>query len=91
MTDRNAPARGDPVGLMLRAAAVAVLARMRFLDALTEAARSCGVAADSELFDQAADAAGLPYCRALDLYVDRETKARAEAVHFTEAHRALSM
>jgi hypothetical protein len=33
---------------------------------------------------------GLVYCRALDLYVDAQTKARAEALHFTEAHHALS-
>lgn len=32
---------------------------------------------------------GTVYCRVLDLYVDAGTKARAEALHFTEAHRAL--
>jgi hypothetical protein len=32
---------------------------------------------------------GTVYCRVLDLYVDPQTKARAEALHFTQAHRAL--
>lgn len=57
---------------------------------LQEQAASLGVRPDSEDFDAAAELAGVPYCRALDLYVDRETKARAEGLHFTQAHLALA-
>jgi hypothetical protein len=57
---------------------------------LTEQARRLGVASDSEGFDDAAELIGVPYCRALDLYVDRSTRDRAEALHFTEAHMALA-
>lgn len=44
---------------------------------------------DEKVFDEVAALVGMPYCRALDLYVDPDTKARAEALHFTEAHHAL--
>lgn len=89
-TERRTPSPDEPVLLMLGAAAVAIAFRMPFFEALTERARRYGIAPGSERFDQAAEAAGMPYCRALDLYVDHETKARAEALHFTEAHRALT-
>lgn len=89
MTDRRSIPPDDLVCLMLTAAAMAVLLRMRFFEALELRARRFGIAPGSERFDQAAEAAGMPYCRALDLYVDRETKARAEALHFKDAHLAL--
>lgn len=43
----------------------------------------------SEYFDDAARLAGVPYCRALDLYVDRETKRRADRLGYGQAHLAL--
>lgn len=57
---------------------------------LTEQAPRLGVAPDSEAFDDAAELVGRPYSRELDLYVDRATRDRAEALHFTEAHLALA-
>ena len=38
--------------------------------------------------EAAAALAGQPYCRALDLYVDRETKRRADALGSGMAHLA---
>lgn len=75
--------------------AIALLGLMRamrsdcgLIDALAVQADSAGVRFGSEVFDEAAELAGQPYCRALDLYVDRETKRRADALHFSEAHLA---
>jgi hypothetical protein len=56
--------------------------------ALDEHARAAGVAAGSEPYDEAAELAGFPYCRALDLYVPRATRDRIARVHFSEAHLA---
>jgi hypothetical protein len=56
---------------------------------LEACARAAGVKPDSEEFDEAAALVGLPYCRVLDLYVDPETKRRAEELGFTKAHQAL--
>jgi hypothetical protein len=78
-----------PVTIALVAMASAYLLRIPLFEALTERARRYGIATGCDRFDQAAEVAGMPYCRALDLYVDRQTKARAEALHFSEAHRAL--
>lgn len=57
---------------------------------LTEQARALGVVPDSDAFDDAAELAGFPYCRELDLYVPRATRDRVASVHFTEAHLALA-
>lgn len=90
MSSPNAYPRNHPVSVGLAAVAYAVCFRVSLMEALTERARYVGVATGSDCFDKAAEIAGIPYCRALDLYVDRPTKARAEALHFSEAHRALS-
>ena len=55
---------------------------------LEAAAARNGVAVGSEEFDEAAALAGQPYCRALDLYVDRETKRRADQLGTCMAHLA---
>jgi hypothetical protein len=91
MNDRRTYPADHPVTIALVAMCLAYLTRAPLMRALEECARRYGIAPDSERFDQVAEAAGLPYCRALDLYVDRKTKARAESLHFTEAHRALLM
>lgn len=90
----NSPVRypaDHPVTIALVGMALAYLQRVPLMQALTERAARYGIAPNSERFDQVAEAAGMPYCRALDLYVDRRTKARAEALHFRDAHRALTM
>ncbi|MGD3045313.1 hypothetical protein WMO33_08250 [Xanthomonas oryzae pv. oryzicola] len=61
---------------------------MRSVPELEAAAARNGVAVGSEEFDEAAKLAGQPYCRALDLYVDRETKRRADALGSGMAHLA---
>ena len=58
------------------------------IDVLADQAERVGVRFGSEAFDEAAEIAGQPYCRALDLYVDRDTKRRADSLHFSEAHLA---
>ncbi|MEJ1140284.1 hypothetical protein [Stenotrophomonas sp. CCNWLW162] len=59
------------------------------LESLAERAEAAGVRPYSEYFDDAARLAGVPYCRALDLYVDRETKRRADRLGYGQAHLAL--
>jgi len=58
------------------------------LDALVEQAALVGVPFGTAPFDEAAELVGLPYCRQLDLYVDRATKRRADALPFNLAHLA---
>jgi len=89
MSSPNAYPRNHPVSVGLAAVAYAVCFRVSLMEALTERARYVGVAVGSDCFDRAAEVVGLPYCRTLDLYVDKQTKARAEALHFTQAHHAL--
>lgn len=60
------------------------------IDSLAAHAECVGVRFGSEAFDEAAEIAGLPYCRTLDLYLDRDTKRRADALHFSEAHLAFA-
>ncbi|RMH94433.1 hypothetical protein EBB59_01715 [Lysobacter pythonis] len=52
------------------------------LASLAERAEAAGVRPYSEYFDDAARLAGIPYCRALDLYVDRETKCWADRLRY---------
>ncbi len=48
-----------------------------------------GARPDADLFEEAAAAAGLPYRRASDLYVDPDTKARTVALQFSQSHLSL--
>lgn len=74
--------------LALAALVVAIQHRCEpFPELEAVAARNC-VAVGSEEFDEAAALAGQPYCRALDLYVDRETKRRADALGLGMEHLA---
>ena len=57
-----------------------------WLDALAEQARRVGVAPFSPEFDEAAALAGMPYSRAWDAYLDRETWAQAERQPLAHAH-----
>src|SRR5690606_35079251 len=79
MSDHRAYPADHPAIIALVAMATAVYFRVSLLEALAERAARFGIAFGSQRFDQVAEAAGMPYCRALDLYVDRQTKARAEA------------
>lgn len=78
-----------PVALALTGIVQAFRTGADIFQALTDRATSAGVAVGSDPFDAAAELVGVPYCRALDLYVDRPTKQRADALPFNEAHHAL--
>lgn len=75
--------------LALAALVAAIQRRCDPFPELEAAAARNGVAVGSEEFDEAAALAGQPYCRALDLYVDRETKRRADRLGYHQAHLAL--
>lgn len=79
-----------PVAIALAAIGHAITAGIGVVRALDEQARDAGVMPGSDAYDDAAELAGFPYCRALDLYVDRSTRDRANKLHFTEAHLALA-
>jgi len=81
---------GHPVAIALAAMAHAISGGTCVVRALDEQARSANVVPGSEPYDAAAELAGFPYCRALDLYVDRRTKARADSLHFADAHLAFT-
>lgn len=81
------PAR-HPVAVALSGMALALRSGADLLDALVDRAASVGVAPYSDEFDEAARLAGMPYCRQLDLYVDRATKCKADALPFHLAHLA---
>ena len=74
--------------LALAALVAAIQHRCDPFPELEAAAARNGVAVGSEEFDEAAALAGQPYCRALDLYVDRETKRRADALPYDRLHLA---
>ena len=78
-----------PVALALTGIVLALRTKVDVFQALTDMATGAGVAIGSESFDEAAELVGVPYCRALDLYVDRPTKQRADKLHFSEAHHVL--
>lgn len=75
--------------IALAAIALAERQGCHLLDALAICAEKAGIRPYSNAFDGAASLAGLPYCRSLDLYVDPETKRKAELLGFAHAHKAL--
>ncbi|MDX1297206.1 MAG: hypothetical protein R3260_03050 [Pseudomonas sp.] len=83
------PAR-HPVAIALSGMALALRTGANLLDTLADRASSVGVAPYSDDFDEAAALAGMPYCRALDLYVDKSTKRRADELGFERAHLAFA-
>lgn len=78
-----------PVAIALTGMVTALRTGRDLLASLAERAEAAGVRPYSDYFDDAARLAGLPYCRALDLYVDRETKRRADRLGYGQAHLAL--
>ncbi|WP_028920646.1 hypothetical protein [Pseudoxanthomonas suwonensis] len=78
-----------PVSIALAGMVGALRTGGDFLAPLAERAEAAGVRPYSDYFDDAARLAGLPYCRALDLYVDRDTKRRADRLGYGQAHLAL--
>lgn len=77
-----------PVAIALSGLMLALRTGRDLLSSLAEQAERVGVRPYSDYFDDAARLAGLPYCRALDLYVDRATKLRADELGFERAHLA---
>jgi hypothetical protein len=78
-----------PVAIALAGMVSALRTGGDLLASLAERAEAAGVRPYSDYFDDAARLAGMPYCRALDLYVDRETKRRADRLGYGQAHLAL--
>lgn len=78
-----------PAAIALAGMVSALRTGRDLLASLAERAEAVGVRPYSEHFDDAARLAGVPYCRALDLYVDRETKGRADRLEYGQAHLAL--
>lgn len=75
-----------PVVLALRAMCGSLATGGNLLDALVETATSAGVKPFSDEFDLVAAMAGLPYSRAWDAYLDRETWALAESRPLAHVH-----
>ncbi len=67
-----------PVAVALGGLARALRSGADLLDALADQAASVGVKPYSDEFDEAAALAGMPYSRAWDAYLDRDTWAEAE-------------
>jgi hypothetical protein len=78
-----------PVAIALAGMLGALRTGGDLLASLAERAEAAGVRPYSDYFDDAARLAGMPYCRALDLYVDRATKRRADRLGYGQAHIAL--
>lgn len=81
---------GHPVAVALSGMAGALRTGADLLESLAVQAQAAGITPYSEEFDGVAALAGMPYCRALDLYVDRQTKRRADALGYGQAHLALA-
>ncbi len=88
MTPRKLPVypADHPVALALCAMFRALATGGNLLDALVETATDAGVKPFSDEFDEAAAMAGLPYSRAWDAYLDRETWALAESRPLAHVH-----
>lgn len=78
-----------PVAIAIAGMVGALRTGRDLLASLAERAEAAGVRPYSDYFDDAARLAGMPYCRALDLYVDRATKRRADRLGYHQAHLAL--
>lgn len=78
-----------PVTIALSGMVSALRTGGDILACLAERAEAAGVRPYSDYFDDAARLAGMPYCRALDLYVDRETKRVADRLGYGQAQLAL--
>ncbi|OZA27355.1 MAG: hypothetical protein B7X91_08795 [Hydrogenophilales bacterium 17-64-11] len=75
-----------PVAIALAGLARALRSGADLLDALAEQAASVGVKPYSDEFDEAAALAGMPYSRAWDAYLDRDTWAEAERQPLAHMH-----
>lgn len=78
-----------PVALALLAMCSVLATGSNLLETLAATAERADVPFGSARFDEAAAMAGIPYCRALDLYLDRQTQREADALPFHLAHMAL--
>ncbi|TXH92730.1 MAG: hypothetical protein E6Q71_00485 [Pseudomonas sp.] len=75
-----------PLAIALASMAHALRTGADLIDALAEQATRVGVAPFSPEFDEAAALAGMPYSRAWDAYLDRETWAQAERQPLAHIH-----
>jgi len=89
MNKQSHYAADHPVVIAFSGMVCALQTGRDLLSSLAETAEAKGVRPYSDDFDEAARLAGLPYCRALDLYVDRETMRRADCLGYQQAHLAL--
>lgn len=90
MSKLEAYPASHPAALALGGLAHALRSGRDLLQALAEQAECVGVKPYSDEFDDAAALAGVPYSRPLDLYVDRETKRRADALPYDRLHLAFA-
>ena len=86
MTKQPAYEASHPVAVALGGMVRALRSGADLLDALAEHARRVGVAPYSPELDEAAALAGMPYSRAWDAYLDRETWAQAERQPLAHTH-----
>lgn len=92
MTPRKLPVYppDHPVALALHAMFSVLATGDNLLETLADTAERAGVPFGSERFDEAAAMAGVPYCRSLDLYLDRQTQREADSLPLHLAHMALT-
>ena len=86
MNKQPAYEASHPVAVALGGMARALCTGADLLEALAEQATRVGGAPFSPEFDEAAALAGMPYSRAWDAYLDRETWAQAERQPLAHAH-----
>lgn len=86
MNKQPAYEASHPVAVALGGMVRALRSGAVLLEALAEQARLVGVAPFSPEFDEAAALAGMPYSRAWDAYLDRETWAQAERQPLAHIH-----
>ncbi len=86
MNKQPAYEASHPVAVALGGMVRALRSGADLLEALAEQARRVGVAPFSPEFDEAAALAGMPYSRAWDAYLDRETWAQAERQPLAHIH-----
>ena len=67
-----------PVALALVVLAKAMHFKCDPFPLLEVEAKAAGLPPDSDAFDEAAELIGSPYCRELDLYLDRATQRKAQ-------------
>lgn len=86
MSKLEAYPASHPAALALGGLAHALRSGRDLLQALAEQAECVGVEPYGPAFDEAAALAGMPYSRAWDAYLDRQTWAEAERLPLAHVH-----